>query len=460
MMFFGFAEVMVLALLAGGMNNTDLVAMVQPKHYFQARDVRVSIDSMIDLALTEPKDGKAQIMQLTALRYMADEADAFKKAPNYATNREAIELIAQGKKAQDKVGFAKEYAQRLLDKLDGKKPAAMVKTTPIRTDALSWFPADVTLAGAIDLQGSGHAGAANDPLREILKLMPEREKAQMYDAIEKTGNVRLERIAFAHADGTGKGDGKIYLRVTGKGSPEGLLAMFNMLAGGGPGMQSKQIKDDKGMPITLLQEPNNRSPVIMLVGNTDLLIVGYEGGRSVKKGGVAPEPPRNEDLVQEVLDARSKKKPNAAAGKLKDLLAKVPEKAVGLLVGDIPEEMKQEFGRAFNAAPPKVIAFMERTPMGLDVQVAAGMANAEDAGKAVQKIAALRKEGIGELQKAMQQPLPAGAPPIPFQGMINLMESVQVSNQADKLNVRVVVPNGLIQQLPLMMMRRSVEFEK
>jgi hypothetical protein len=225
-------------------------------------------------------------------------------------------------------------------------------------------------------------------------------------------------------------------------------------------MQSKQIKDDKGMPITLLQEPNNRSPVIMLVGNTDLLIVGYEGGRSVKKGGVAPEPARNEDLVQEVLDARSKKKPNAAAGKLKDLLAKVPEKAVGLLVGDIPEEMKQEFGRAFDAAPPKVIAVMERTPMGLDVQVAAGMANAEDAGKAVQKIAALRKEGIGELQKAMQQPLPAGAPPIPFQGMINLMESMQVSNQADKLNVRVVVPNGLIQQLPLMMMRRSVEFEK
>src|ERR1035438_1760029 len=113
---------------------------------------------------------------------MADEADAFKKAPNYATNREAIELIAQGKKAQDKVGFAKEYAQRLLDKLDGKKPV-LVKTTPIRTDALSWFPADVTLAGAIDLQGAGQAGA--DPLREILKLMPEREKTQMYDVIEK-----------------------------------------------------------------------------------------------------------------------------------------------------------------------------------------------------------------------------------------------------------------------------------
>jgi hypothetical protein len=390
MMGFGFAEVMVLALLAGGMNNTDIVAMVQPQHYFESRQVKVSIDSMIDLALAEPKDSKAQIMQLTALRYLADEADAFKKASNYATNREAIEQIAQGKKAQDKLGFAREYAERLLDKLDGKKPA-LVKTTPMGTIALSWFPADVTVAGALDLQGTGQFGISADAIKEILKMIPDREKGQMYDAIEKSGNVRLERIAFAYADGTGKGDGKIYLRITGKGSPVGLLALF----GDGGRMQSKQIKDDKGMPITLLQEPSNRSPVIMLVGNTDLLIVGYEGG-TVKavKGAIVPDPRKNEDLVQEVLDARSKKKPNAAAGKLKDQFAKVPEKAVGLLVGDLPEELKLAFGQLlFDTVPPKMMAFMERTPLGLDLQVEAGMANAEDAGKAVQKIAAIAQAG-------------------------------------------------------------------
>jgi hypothetical protein len=71
----------------------------------------------------------------------------------------------------------------------------------------------------------------------------------------------------------------------------------------------------------------------------------------------------------------------------------------------------------------------------------------------------LRKLGIDELQKAMQQPLPAGAPPVPFQGMINLMESLQVSNQSENVNVRVLVPNGLIQQLPLMMMPRRVEIK-
>ena len=442
----GFAEVMVLALLAGGMNNTDLVALVEPQHYFESRQVKVSIDSMIDLALAEPKDGKAQIMQLTALRYLANEADALKKSANYASNRQALEQIAQGKKAQDKLGFAREYAERVLDKLDGKKPAT-AKTAPIRTDALAWFPADVTLAAALDMRGSGQFGIPNETLKELLKMMPDNQRREMYDFIEKSGNVRLERIAFAYAQGPQKGEGKFFIRATGKGSQEALLELFNTI--NGPRLQSKQIKDAKDVPITLLQ---NESPVIMLVGNTDMLVVFNEGAFGPGK--------KNDELVQDVLTARSKKKPNAAAGKLKDQLARVPDKAVGLLVGEVPDELKREFDRGFGATPAKVIAFMERTPQGLDVQVEAGMANAEDAGKAVQKIGALRKQGIDELQKAMQQPLPAGAPPIPFQGMINLMESLQVQNQNEKLNVRVVVPSGLIQQMPLMMMPRKVEFKK
>ena len=368
MMGFGFAEVMMFALVVGGMNNTDLVGLVQPQHYFESRQVRVSIDSMIDIALTDPKDGKAQIMQLTALRYMADESVAFKKASNYATNREAIELIAQGKKAQDKVGFAKEYAQRLLDKLDGKKPA-VVKTGPVGADALAWFPADVTLAGALDLRGAGNADPAKDAIKDILKVMPEREKIQMYNVIEKMGNIRIERIAFAYTDGHEKRNSKFYFRFTGKGSQEGMLEFFNAIDGGRGRRQSREIKDDKGMPITLLEEPNDHAPVLMLVGNTDLVMVVQERVYvKPAKGQPAPEQPKGEDLVQHVLDARSKKKPNAAAGKLKDSLAKVPDKAVGLLVGDIPEDLKREFTRAFDAAPPKIIAFMERTPLGLDVQ--------------------------------------------------------------------------------------------
>ena len=80
-MMFAFAPVLLLVLLAGGMNDADLVTLIQPKAYFESRQVRLSIDSMIDIVIAEPKDNKAQVRQLTALRYLSDESDAFKKAP-------------------------------------------------------------------------------------------------------------------------------------------------------------------------------------------------------------------------------------------------------------------------------------------------------------------------------------------------------------------------------------------
>src|ERR1700686_1994774 len=119
---FGSSEILLLALLSGGMNATDLVELAQPADYFKARRFEPTIDRLIDVVIAEPATAKAQIMQLVALRHIADESDAFKKAKNYETNRLAIEEIAEGKRGKDPAGFAQEYARRVLDKLDGKKP--------------------------------------------------------------------------------------------------------------------------------------------------------------------------------------------------------------------------------------------------------------------------------------------------------------------------------------------------
>jgi hypothetical protein len=446
---FFFAQTLMLALFAGGVNDTDLVTLIQPKQYFEARQVRISIDSMIDIAITEPKDNKTQVRQLTALRYLTDESDAFKKASNYATNREAIEEIAQGKRAQDKAGFAKEYAQRMLDKLDGKKPAK-AKVDAIRPDALNWFPADTTLAGAFNLRAGADDADGKDPVKELLKIIPERDRVQMYDVLEKVGNVRLERIAFSYSEGNGMRDGRFILRVTGKASQDGMIELFNALPGGGR-MTAKKIKTDDDTPVMLLQEPDPRGPVVMLVGSTDLLIVAAEDRNNAAA--------KREALVLGILEARVKKKDTAATGKLKARLAKLPEKSVGFLVGELPAEMKQALNREFDALPNSVFAHVERTKQGLQVQGEGVMANAEDAGKLVQKIGALRKEAIMEIQQAMQQPLPPGSPPIPFQGIINVMNGMQVQSQGDKVNASVTVPGDLIQQVPLMLMPRRLEID-
>src|SRR5262249_1186290 len=160
-----------------------------------------------------------------------------KKSPKYADQRKMIEAIAQGKRAQDPEGFAKEYANRVLMKLDKTKPEP-AKLKLVREDALGWFPADATLVGAVDLVQArhptgeaGHATGDADAIKTLLKFMPDRDKKQMYSFIEKSGNIRLERLSFAYTD-AGQDKSKIYVRATGKGNQEWIADMIRMADGG------------------------------------------------------------------------------------------------------------------------------------------------------------------------------------------------------------------------------------
>lgn len=430
----GFAEILLLALLGGGMNSTDLVTLIQPTHYFQSRQIEVSIDKMVELAARDPKDPRTQVQQLVALRYLAEEVEMLKKSPNFASHRTVLEQVAQGKKASDPAGFAQEFATRVLvrlgvAKLENRQPATL------RKEALTWFPANATFAFAIDLQTPQGGPADQDPLRDILKLVPDQAKKEMYDHIEKAGNLRIERIAFATVDGNGKReDQKMFLRITGKGNHAWATEMLRTFSRGAP-RETKQWKDDKGTPISLIQD-KGQSPAVVLLGDTDLVVTGFD-----RPSG------KDRELVDEVLDLRSQKKPNAASGVLKAALAKVPDRAVGLAVGHIPEELKRDLRGGLGAAPNQVTAFIERTQLGLDVQVEAGMANGDDSRAVVQKVGELRKLGIAGLQQAMQQPLPPGFPPVPFQSLINVLESLQVQSKDDSAHIRVVVPDNLIRQL-------------
>ena len=427
---FGMAEILILAMMSGSIGSTDVVSLVQPTHYFQSRQIEVSFDKMIELAGRDPKDPKTQLQQLVALRHLEDEADKFKKASNYATLRATIEQIAQGKKANDPLGFAQDYANRVLMKLDGTKAPA-VKLPPVRDDALAWFPANLTFAAAIDMRQTSRSGV--DPIRELLKLMPDREKKEMYDHIEKCGNVRIERFSFGMVDSAQRDQRQYFMRFTGKANQAWCLDMIKALSNGRA--ETKAHKSPDGSPITEIAAGKG-APAMLAFGNTDFLIAGYDAGD-----------PKVEDTIAQIMDVRAKKKPNAGAGVLKDSLKKVADKAIALLVGDVPNDMQRDLRFAFDAVPAKVVAFVERTQTGLDVQVEGAMANAEDSKKLVEKVGGLRKQGIMELQKAMGQPLPPGLPPIPFQALINLLETLQVQSDADKVSVRVIVPDALIQQI-------------
>src|SRR5207248_2310639 len=111
-------------LFLGGPAGSDVLAAVDPVHYFAARQIDVPTDQMARLAGGTPKDAKTQVMQLLALRYLAEKSDKLKQADKYAEYRRLLEEVAAGKTAQDAQGFAKEYAAIVLARLDGKALAA------------------------------------------------------------------------------------------------------------------------------------------------------------------------------------------------------------------------------------------------------------------------------------------------------------------------------------------------
>src|SRR5262249_45892569 len=165
----GAMEVLLLLGLGGDISG-DLASVLPADTYFQSRRVPVNIENMEDLAKADPVDGKTQILQLLALRTLAEQPELLKKAKDSAAVLKTIERIAKGEIAKDRLGFSQEYATRTLIALGGKiaepKPA---KPGDPREACLSWFPASATLAGFLDHRRPTDPGA--DSAKEIRKLM-------------------------------------------------------------------------------------------------------------------------------------------------------------------------------------------------------------------------------------------------------------------------------------------------
>src|SRR5262249_29297022 len=110
----GGAEMLIMLALGGGLQSGDLVSYLPAEAYFRSRDVPVNLDNMIYLAEKEPSDGVAQIKQLMCLRLLAEQPEVFKKGKDKAGAMATLRKIASGELANDRTGFAKEYAQRAL----------------------------------------------------------------------------------------------------------------------------------------------------------------------------------------------------------------------------------------------------------------------------------------------------------------------------------------------------------
>jgi hypothetical protein len=433
----------LLLFLLGGPAGSDLVTFLDPAMYFEARQMDLTIDKMAGLAAAAPENGKAQTMQLLALRYLGEHPDKLKKADHYAAHRKLLEEIAAGKRAQDPQGFAKEYAVAVLARLDGK--TLPPPEAPRLQTALDWFPQAATVVGALDLRRvRGEAGVpVSTVTAELLKQMPAQARDKLYATIEQSGNVRIDRAAVAFAyDEQDPEKTKIYVRLTGKGNAAWLRSAIRQIE---PRFEEKEYNDAGGKTITVLRTAN-RAPLLVFVGDTEMLVLGY-----------ARDQAAHEDVLEEVLAVRAGKQPSVTTGPLKKRLQKVPVGAVACLVGDLGERLRKDaatgpdFRHIGTAVPARIDAYIEKVPAGFDVNVTAGMVGADDAGNAVMRIGKLRKDGIDMLQQLLKQP--DANPRVPAGALINLLQSLQVDSEGTELRLRVLVPRDVLQSLPAWMMQ-------
>ncbi|MBI3409953.1 MAG: hypothetical protein HY040_16560 [Planctomycetes bacterium] len=421
----GAQELLLILILSAAGQSVDAVSLAPPSDYFQTRGIASDFKSLADVAGREPKTGKDQIGQLMALRLFGEEAANWKKDADYARGRKVVEDVAAGRIALDKHGFAKKYAERALALADGKNPPADPAPGKLRDEAFSWFPASATLVGALDTRLVGSPQSTRigyDPA--LFKLIPKNIKEEIYKHLELLGNVQIDRVAFAFAQKENR-NSEIYVRVSGKVSRSGLLELFKSL-----GVETKEVKGPANESI-LVHDPQNRPPVVAFVGDTELLLVGYENNQG-----------KHGELIDKALAIRDKKQDSVAKGKLQADLVKVPDKACGLLLGSFPDDLKQVLGFVLGAQPEGVAAHVTRSQNALDVELKLAATDAQQAMNMVKSIANQRDNALNALK--MIPPMPD----FPIAQIQNLLQSIQIQADGSTTRMQVLVPDELMRALP------------
>jgi hypothetical protein len=348
MVAYSFLEVLLFLLI--GTTNFDMVSLIDAEDYFKAHEVAIEPGALANLMMQDPKDGKAQISQLLAIRWLSEHADAVRANEKIRTD---LDAIAQGKKAQDAAGFAKEYAQRALAKLDGK-PEPAPKPAPqesLRSEAFRWFPPQVHILGGLELRSTGKNVASDEAaLRSLTRLMPKDFKREAYAFVDAVGNLRIDQLAFGlEMDENSDEPQRIYLHITGAGDHKRLADFLTKAI---PQAKAEDLSEPKGDKITLIQRPEE-PPCIGLIGETDFVLAGYGQQKNDK----------SQELVKQMLELRAGKKENVTSGPLADLLKKIPDKANGAMVGELPEAVREKMVKnkgPLSAFPGRFLISMKR----------------------------------------------------------------------------------------------------
>jgi hypothetical protein len=425
----GLFELLILIASSSGGPNHDLVALIPAADYFKARNIKLDAATMLELAGKDPADGKTQLQQLVALRWLRDNPDEARKM---RATRNVLDAIAAGKMGQDPQRFAQTYARQVLARLDGKPlPVEPSPEGSVSKDALAWFPAEFQFAVGIEMRPGGKTWegekeTAAELVRELLPRMPVRERERVYEVAEAIGNVRLDRLAFGlEFDDNGRMK-RAVVRITGAGDRRRLIEALSKTNPGNP--EPKESKGPKGEPITTLYKEGH-GPAVAFVGANELIWGGYDKDKG-----------NHLEVIDAVLAVRAGKAKSMVNGPLADEMKLVPDNARAALAVTLTDVMRQELSRGespFKAAPQKVLVYAIRGA-SLSLAALAAMKDAAEAKAFAEALDGLRKQGI----KALEKPPPGANIPKEIVGMLKeTLSGITFEVQGDTVKARAVLPS-------------------
>ena len=424
----GFIEMLLILLLSGGTAG-DIASMLPTEAYLKHRQIESDVDSLMTWATKEPSDPKTQLAQLVAMRRIGEQGDAFSKSPKAADYRQTLARIAEGKLAADKTGFAAIQAAKTLAALDGKKLAEPKLPANIAEQAWTYFPKNSVMAGFAEVRGEQAVDAEAKVIQAVLKSLTDRERGEMFAALETVGNMRIDRAAFAVTEDEGTTS---IIRITGKANPEWILKA------GFRGKEKGTLKLKNGVEVHFVTIDNSGS-VAALIGDSDFLVVNGSDRKKDRADSV-------KELLEKLLADAGKD--NLAGTTFKEELKSIPKNAVAAIVGRLPEEAKKGLG---DKSPESMRIYATRSPQGLGLDGQATMAS-PDAAKGMAEMALmLRKQaldGVAQMQGIQM-------PGMNIAAITATLQSVQVQGNGAQLSGQVLIHPDVFSSAPMMFFGRQ-----
>jgi len=443
---FGMMEFLVLLGSAHSSPTHDLVSLLRAEDYFKSRQIALEAGGLVKLAATEPADGKAQLQQLLAIRWLGENPAKVEKTKEA---RDILEQIAAGKKAQDRHGFAKLYARQALARLD-RKPLPVAATAPaagLHPEAFAWFPADTNVVAGMELRPR-HTTLpdASDPIRQLLaETMPGREREQFYQAVEALGNIRLDRIAVGVAVEDNGNARHVVARISGAADTK---RIGDFLAKQMPGVAVRQDKGPRGESIRVIDGSRLRQPIFALVGDSDLIVCA------------GPDQPTPGTVLAQVLEIRAGKQKALPEGKLGHLTKEAPRNARTLVAYELSEKVRSRmFGLAepLPAAPRDLLGYVttgepsDATKTGkLSIVFSGRMKDADEAKTFADAANKLKQQGLKALDNV---PPREKVPPVVIKALKEILSSLNVEASRDSVKGGLTIRNesALIEVLKIVM---------